>query len=926
MQNASWRDLQPGEESSLYYQCVELYNGLNWAGSYRRDTLASYDLTVGRCGGLVAMQKKRGIMAAAVGSTKPHIKIRAQNGDEFGHSSSIFLDPAHRVAGTHWTDDDRLIVVYDNGQYAVHDGFTCEELLAQDFSEKIQSNIYRITHVAFQGNGFIAAVEPKVAEQKVNNTVVRHRLKIVYIDDIDTAVEYTELINVPSINVPVTCLTLIPSDLNPVSESCGFLSTDEQLYIISPTGMEAAPSNLSFPDIEFMCASQEKDGRSALAIVTKREDDELQAALRVLIADQSTSTILSMVAVEFNTGVNPAHALARSDLTGVFWCSDLAIAFHYSLDAPLDDVCDRVVLVGVRGHTIDFEFNETTRVSMEPDGLRVIGENALYMITQVPAPVVNVFRVGSGKPSASLYTAAKEYHKNRTDAQSLHSSTLDAVVVTLKPSLTEAISDCAQSAKYTFKPKLQKKLLRGANFGRGFDPSICRDEVVAIARTLRVLNAVTNRNDSCMPLTFHQFDALGADALVARLIRRQKHFVAFTVCKLLHRPLDPVVTDWAIHKVREGHAENVPEVELVDPIVKKMSLCPNNRYRPVVEEASTLTLRTLARALIDFEPDIRERCDLLMDQGFWTEALDVALERDSDIVYHVVLCAKRHFVPRTKENEMTSMEQARFNEGLEQLFNIINVPGARHLFLNYCRMHNLDLSYHFSKLIKSPGLVAESIIAGAYGQADIDGRISYLEGAAKYSNSVGDGQFTASTKQEIQLLKLRQKLSGDLEMRFMPGDPGPSQRTGSVFDTVYTLVRNGKDKEANTVRKEMKMDERLWYHANLQAMSAEERWGDLFKFFNSGRSPIGVRPFYKACVDANRITDALMYVPRIGDPVERVKALITCGDYSKVSEECANLRPETIRDQILPHVSDPVAVRTLHAVINKLVELKAGRK
>ena len=75
-----------------------------------------------------------------------------------------------------------------------------------------------------------------------------------------------------------------------------------------------------------------------------------------------------------------------------------------------------------------------------------------------------------------------------------------------------------------------------------------------MARTLRVMNALCSF-DIGIAVTLPQFNNLGIDAVLSRILDRRNHLLAFRMCEFLGIGKQRVLVSWACDKVRYSTAD-----------------------------------------------------------------------------------------------------------------------------------------------------------------------------------------------------------------------------------------------------------------------------------------------------------------------------------------------------------------------------------
>jgi vacuolar protein sorting-associated protein 16 len=140
-----------------------------------------------------------------------------------------------------------------------------------------------------------------------------------------------------------------------------------------------------------------------------------------------------------------------------------------------------------------------------------------------------------------------------------NSAKADEDIRLIRPQLTEAVDGCISAAGYEWDHYWQKQLLKvllantdltlqAASFGKAFLELYNSDQFVEMCRVLRVLNAVRDYKIG-LPLSYTQYQKIGPEGVIERLMNRREHFLAVKICEYLEIPADLVYTNWACLKV-----------------------------------------------------------------------------------------------------------------------------------------------------------------------------------------------------------------------------------------------------------------------------------------------------------------------------------------------------------------------------------------
>ena len=194
--------------------------------------------------------------------------------------------------------------------------------------------------------------------------------------------------------------------------------------------------------------------------------------------------------------------------------------------------------------------------------------------------------------------------------------------------------ECLEAAEEELSTIQQEELLRSAKFGKCFldgvevtshaeteheSESSSKDvgyeskqpESVSIttrfqevSHTLRVLNAL-RAPSVAMFLTYRQYQFLGAEAVIRRLLCRHLYFLALKICSYLQLAPDFVLIDWACQKIRRSG--DLSDEACRDQIRENLKEYTNISYKDIAMVAYEVNRKRLATMLLEFEPRRADR-------------------------------------------------------------------------------------------------------------------------------------------------------------------------------------------------------------------------------------------------------------------------------------------------------------------------------
>lgn len=171
--------------------------------------------------------------------------------------------------------------------------------------------------------------------------------------------------------------------------------------------------------------------------------------------------------------------------------------------------------------------------------------------------------------------------------------------------LEEAVAHCLDAAVAEYDADAQARYLRAASYGKCFfdEKQSLRfaDRFVDAARKLRVMNSL-RAPDVGIPITSQQYDHVGPEGAVVRLVARWQHFLALRICDYLRVPRERVLLHWACERVRAGVARGESDERIRDVVRAKLVGTRGVPYADVALAAGRAERPRLATMLLECEP------------------------------------------------------------------------------------------------------------------------------------------------------------------------------------------------------------------------------------------------------------------------------------------------------------------------------------
>ncbi|EIN08291.1 vacuolar assembling/sorting protein VPS16 [Punctularia strigosozonata HHB-11173 SS5] len=574
----TWEAMQDGK---VFYRRQEVYSIAR-----QLPNLSDHIVAGCRYGGPLALLRDTSKVIQLSNSATIYARGQIQVYSPAGEGLAIFSWDQAKIVRFGWAQDERLVVLNDEGVYRIYDlqGAFTQFSLGSEAADAgiVDARIYEGGMVAMTGS--LTFMEVKGWE----------------------GAKPLSLAN-PGLSQPPHTWSVIPPDLAISRYAEVLLSVDTT--IISVDTLSSTDQRLGRGPFSHIAPSP--NGKS-LALLTS------SGTLWVVSSD------LQRNLAEFD--VNTVSS--ANDVRQVEWCGNDAILVTWDVMA---------VLVGPFGDTLRYYYSGPTFAITEPDGVRIIGPDSCDFVEKVPSSTLSIFRPGSTSPAAILYDAWESFARRSPKA--------DDSIRSIRPELAAAVNDCIDAAGREWEPQWQRKLLSAAKFGRGFLDLYDPTDFVNMGQTLKVLNAV-RFHEIGIPITYAEYTLASPSHLISRLTARNLHLLALRISNYLSLKPDTVLRHWACAKIARakpsaGDTEGgTTDDEVCALIVKKFRELGGGsaNYAEIAKRAWEVGRAGLATKLLDYEPRASDQVPLLLSMKEDRLALAKAVDSgDTDLVYHVLL-------------------------------------------------------------------------------------------------------------------------------------------------------------------------------------------------------------------------------------------------------------------------------------------------
>lgn len=501
----------------------------------------------------------------------------------------------------------------------------------------------------------------------------------------------------------------------------------------------------------------------------------------------------------------------------------------------------------------------------EIDGLHILEAETHNFYSAVPQFVVDIFKLGSTAPSSILLNCIDQLDQNSPRAN-------ENLQLIGQANLPAAIHDCCRAATYEFDPRWQKRLLRAANFGKLALDLFDSTEYLKSLDKVRVANTL-RRPSIGIFASSEQLDVLGPKNIISRLQLRKEWDTAVGLCELFKIPVEPVCINWACAFIQDSPDKDDSELE--QDLDAKLSKFLGMSYVEISQKAFDEGRPRLANRLCEREPSSTKRVALLLEMNEYTSAMEQSLSSGNvPLAYYVLLYIRKklplpQFYRVLGDNEMATRLY-------QQLLTLQAKEG------NYSELH--DFNYQMDlKLDDFKQNLRELFTKGSDG-------IKVIKDIQKQCK---ENKFNYQGKAITELTKLLE-IQRQLKAEF-----GVEVEGKTVIDTMRTLLEFGQVQRAQKLKSIFSVTENQFVWLRIEVLVKRRDWEGLWNYANSGKSPIGYKPFFDACVEAGNKEAAGNFVELCAsDLVTRVNLYLDLGLRDQAIDCATRAKDETLAQKI----------------------------
>lgn len=557
-----------------------------------------------------------------------------------------------------------------------------------------------------------------------------------------------------------------------------------------------------------------------------------------------------------NAALGDKGGLGGTGATSLVWCNHETVALAWP---------SSVVLVSAATAVLSLPVPATCYLHAQKGGVHLVHAEAHEYLSLVrpDADGQSMLIPGSTHPAMILVEAAELAQENSPRAY-------EAIQAILSQ-LAHTVHTCIAAAELAWEPWMQQRLMNAALYGKTFLDDFRTERYLAVARTLRVQNAV---RDPFVGIPAIAPGTMDISLLLYRLAARHKHLLAQRICAFWPVRPDEVVKHWARAKVARvrGTARGDPHAtkELAQAIIAQFTSVGALDYAEIALTAWQAGDAHLATLLVDHEVRAIGQVPLLLHMHEYTRALHRAVVcGDTDLIYYVLFRLQQRFtrgpffrmVQESVPAEAAPGPHAAV--GLQPPSDATYAPLAANLLEAYAKEqdHELLRDFYFlddRRVDQALLCMAEAPLApDAY-----EKRAACLHDAAEYLAEDTRHTHAARLAEDASTL-LTYQATLDKELAGMGVRAAEGTVVGlSVVRTIQVCMEHGLHKRAERLKNEHRVPDRSYFAAKLHVLIGQ---GDqrALEAHVGRRPPGGMEPVVSALLQAGQLSLACVFV-RLG--------------------------------------------------------------
>ena len=338
--------------------------------------------------------------------------------------------------------------------------------------------------------------------------------------------------------------------------------------------------------------------------------------------------------------VDSGDAKSRDEISKMIAFSDRNPQFMFCGDYAVCLAGGRHVLISSQGTKtlVNKMLNKLPKSSLkgfhcisECDGVRVIMNESIYLISKVSDEVYDACYPFSEEPSKRLIGAYKKANEKEASC--------DKDIREIENELSEAVKSLQKASAYLWKKDIQLHLLKAAQHGKNFvsKDSYNYEQFVEICKNIRIVNNLRDREYPRL-ITYKEFVNINPRKnIIKKLLKNNDFFLAYEISKYLDFNVKKVYEKYALAKIKSSTAICDTE-ETIDynKIYEKIKHVDNISYIKLAKKAFKYKKENMGMKFLENEKSILTKIPQYLELKKWERALDLALQtQDSNVLLTV---------------------------------------------------------------------------------------------------------------------------------------------------------------------------------------------------------------------------------------------------------------------------------------------------
>ncbi|KAI6190327.1 Vacuolar protein sorting-associated protein 16-like protein [Aphelenchoides bicaudatus] len=527
----------------------------------------------------------------------------------------------------------------------------------------------------------------------------------------------------------------------------------------------------------------------------------------------------------------------------ILWCKDSQVMLRTGQN--------KIMCLTQKGEPTEFPFHSEVHTCAEVDCLRVFDASTVDSILPISSAMRNVLSLDSKESGAYLYEATMKYKARDPMANDY--------VIQIGDKLGEAIKDCWAAALEAQILNEEANLFSAAVFGQNLQKTTLTGERIDFALHCKYLRILRFLRERGVPMSFAQFDAIGVDGVIDRLIEMEMYAAADIIAQQASPTASRrIVAHWAMDAIVNARDGFVDENELGDKIIERFAHQNNVSFAATAEVAYNKGLHKLADRLLDLEEDVVQQVTTLLRLKQQEKALKKsAKSKDPDLLFMVI----RHL--KASDTRDWELALQRMPHAFAMYKSITHDENPDRLISLYKQSDDFrrQALYHISSLPK-------------LSLFDVD----QLKDAITKSVEALDA---ANSPHLAQLMKQHKILI--INNTHLEEQHGTSLLDKTLRETViWAAVHQAS--LVDSLRKQYKLNEKQCWKWVIDGLSEAQEWERLEHFAREHKaSSSGYLSLIKAFVKSGQKARALKFMDKIS-PTDQVAAYELIGEIRKAAE------------------------------------------